>query len=189
MEIKTAQQEVRAVYLGGSVGSIVSGVLWLVSAALATWANINAGVVLLVFGGIFIFPLTQLALKLLGRRASLGPGNPFNWLAMQSAFILPLCLPVILALASYQNNWFYPAFMIVLGVHYLPFITLYGMWEYGVLAALLIGGGVGLRYALPISFTPGGWLTGVVLLFFALVAWRAASGDNSSQPETASLQG
>jgi hypothetical protein len=174
MEIKSAQREVRNIFSGGSIGQAVSGILWLVSSALATWISPQAGIVALVVGGIFIFPLTQLTLKALGRRASLSRDNPFNALAMQVAFIVPLCLPLILALAGNDPSWFYPAFMIVVGAHYLPFITLYGMPHYAALAGVLIGGGVGLRYLLPDQFTAGGWLTGVVLILFAIFVWRTA---------------
>jgi len=49
-----------------------------------------------------------------------------NALAMQVAFVLPLSLPLVFAATAYRQNWFYPAFMIALGSHYLPFIFLYG---------------------------------------------------------------
>jgi hypothetical protein len=172
MEIKAAQQEVRSVFLGGSVGQAVSGGLWLLSAALATWVNLRYGIILLVLGGIFIFPLTQLVLKLLGHAAALNKANPLNQLAMQVAFIVPLNLPVIGAAALYNVNWFYPAFMVVVGTHYMPFIFLYGMRLYAVLAAVLIGGGVAIGFLLPHNFIVGGWLTGVVLLLFAVVVSR-----------------
>jgi hypothetical protein len=81
----------------------------------------------MVLGGVFIFPLTQLGLRLMGRPASVRPKNPLNGLAMQVAFTVPLAIPVIGAAALYNVNWFYPAFMIILGAHYLPFIFLYGM--------------------------------------------------------------
>ena len=64
--------------------------------------------------------------------------------------------------------WFYPAFMLVVGMHYMPFIFLYGMWEFAVLSALLIGGGAAFGMMLPHTFTAGGWFTGAVLLLFAL---------------------
>ena len=74
----------------------------------------------LVLLGIFIFPMTQLLLRLMRRPASLPKGHPMNALAMQVAFVLPLSLPLVFAAAAYRQNWFYPAFMIALGAHYLP---------------------------------------------------------------------
>jgi hypothetical protein len=170
MEIRTAQQEVRSVYINGAVGQAVSGLIWLISTALSTWGNMYYGMLALILGGVFIFPLTQLVLKMMGRRATLSRENPFTQLAMQVAFIVPLLIPVIWAAARANASWFYPAFMIVVGAHYLPFMTLYGMWQYAVLAAVLIGGGVGLIMLLPGSFTPGGWLTSAALFAFAAYA-------------------
>ena len=171
MEIQTAQREVREVYLGGSVGQAVSGLIWLVSALLASLVSTRIAILTLAFGGALIFPLTQLSLKLMGRRASLGKANPLNSLAMQIAFIVPLCLPVIAGAALYRLNWFYPAFMIVIGTHYMPFIFLYGMRHYAALAAILIGGGVAIGMYFSSSFVLGGYFTAAVLLGFALLAW------------------
>ena len=180
MDIRNAQREVRSVFLGGTVGQGVSGLVWFTSAALGTWVSVLAGIIALVLGGTFIFPLTQLALRVVGRPASLSRTNPFSQLALQVAFIVPFCLPVIGAAALYNVNWFYPAFMVILGAHYLPFIFLYGMWQFGVLAAALIGGGVAIGLALPDSFNPGGWITAAVLLLFALIIWRTFVSNRPS---------
>ena len=62
---------------------------------------------------------------------------------------------------------FFPAAMVVIGAHYLPFITLYGMRVFGVLAAALVLGGVGLALYGPAVFSLGGWLTAAILIVFA----------------------
>jgi hypothetical protein len=168
MEIKAAQKDVETTFLRGSVGQTISGLIWLVSAALGTWGTERQAILVLVVGGMFIFPLTQLGLRLLGRPSSLPAGHPMNALAMQVAFMLPLNMLLVGAAALYNLNWFYPAFMLIVGTHYLPFIFLYGMWEFAVLAAVLIFGSVGIAMLFPGSFTPGGWFTAVLLLLFAL---------------------
>ncbi len=175
MDIGDAQRDVRTVFMGGFAGQLVSSGVWFLSAAAATWLSSRTAMVVLIAGGFFIFPLTQLVLRLMGRSASLPKGHPMNALAVQVAFILPLNLPVILAAAACRQNWFYPAFMIVLGTHYLPFMFLYGMWEFGVLAALLIGSGTAIGFGLPSAFSPGGWLTAVLLLVFAFIGRIAAA--------------
>ncbi len=172
MQIHDAQKEVRTVFIGGSIGQVVSGIIWLISAALGTWVSVRLGIIALAVGGVFIFPLTQLSLKLIRHRSALPRTNPLNQLAMQIAFIVPLNLPVIAAAALHNVNWFYPAFMIVIGTHYMPFMFLYGMWQYAILAATLIAGGVLIGIYLPTSFVVGGWLTALLLLTFALVIWR-----------------
>jgi len=156
-------------FMGGLVGAIVSGSLWLLSAALGTWSSPRRGIAALVIGGSFIFPLMVLLLRAMGRRASLSAGNPLGGLAMQVAFTIPLSYPLIAAATIHRLNWFYPAFMIVVGAHYLPFVFLYGMWQFAVLSVLLVGGGVAIGIAMPDAFSLGGWLTGLVLLLFAFV--------------------
>jgi hypothetical protein len=169
MDLKTAQQDVQSTFLRGSVGQTVSGVIWLASAVLSTWTTERYGILALVFGGMFIFPLTQLGLRLLGRPHALPKGHPMNQLAMQAAFVAPLLLPLVGAASLYHLNWFYPAFMIAIGVHYLPFIFLYGMWEFSLLVMALLGGGIAIGMFLPDSFSTGDWLAGVVLLVFAVL--------------------
>lgn len=178
LSIREAQRDVRTTFLGGFAGQLVSGVIWFVSAALATWVTASSGIAVLVLGGVFIFPLTQLLLRLMGHAASLPKGHPMNGLAMQAAFVLPLNLPLVGAAALYRLEWFYPAFMIALGSHYLPFIFLYGMWQFGVLAAALVGGGILLGMYGPPIFALGGWLTAGALLVFAFVGRSVAARES-----------
>lgn len=168
MEIHDAQREVRAAFLGGFMGQLVSGTLWLGSAALATWSTPRAAITLLVIGGFFIFPLTRLGLRLIGRPGRLRPENSLGGLGMQVAFTLPLSLPVVGAAALYRLDWFYPAFMVVLGAHYLPFVFLYGMRLFAALGLLLVAAGVGLGLHGPPAFGIGAWLTAATLYVFAV---------------------
>ena len=78
MDIQDAQREVRSVYIGGFWGQLVSSVIWLVSATLGTWVTPKASILAVVIAGFFIFPLTQMLLRLSGRRASVSRENPFN---------------------------------------------------------------------------------------------------------------
>ena len=50
----------------------------------------------------------------------------------------------------------------------LPFVFLYGMWQFWILGGVLIAGGVVIALYLPASFSLGGWVTGVILLLFAV---------------------
>ncbi len=178
MEIAVAQRDVRTTFMGGFAGQLVSGVIWAISAALATWRSQASAMVTLVVAGIFIFPLTQLLLRAMGKRASLPKGHPMNGLAMQAAFVLPLMLPLVFAATAYRRTLFYPAFMIALGAHYLPFIFLYGMWQFGVLGALLIGSAFVLVLFAPAMFALGGWLTAFALIVFAFVGRSVAKRDH-----------
>ena len=178
MDISDAQRDVRRTFLGGFAGQLVSSVLWFVSAALATWSSPRNAIIILVVGGMFIFPLTQVLLRVMGRRPSLGAGHPMYQVGMQVAFTLPLNLPLVAAATMYRLNWFYPAFMIALGTHYLPFDFLYGMRLFTVLAVLLIGAGVALGVYVSV-FSLGAWLTAIVLLIFAFIGRAVARRDEA----------
>ncbi len=75
-----------------------------------------------------------------------------------------------------------PAAMIVVGAHYLPFIFLYGMPMFGALAGLLVAGGVGTIYLVPGSFSFGGWVAAVWLIFFAFLGRRLVLLEERGRP-------
>jgi hypothetical protein len=182
MPVGLAQRDVRRTFRGGFAGQLVSGVLWLASATAASWGSSRAAMLLLVVGGFFIFPLTVTLLRVMGHPARLAPGNPLNALGMQIAFTLPLSLPVVGAATLYREAWFYPAFMVVLGAHYLPFVFLYGMRLFGVLAGVLVSAGILLGMQVPEPFSLGAWITGGVLLVFAVLGRQTVVREEASLP-------
>lgn len=170
MTLEESQSEMRAVYRRGSVGQLVTGLVWLGSAALATEGDKRLAIIALLVGGMLIFPLTQVVLRWRGGRTSPSRQNPLPGFALQSVFAMGALYPLVYAAALHNLNWFYPAFLIVVGVHYVSFIFLYGMWEYSLLASILVGSGVALGTFFPIAFSPGAWIGATVLLLFALYA-------------------
>lgn len=169
MFIREAQKEIRSVFLGGFVGQLLAGVIWAFSAAASTWGTPRLGMAILFFVSMLLFPLTQFILRLMGRPATLSKENTLNQLAMQIAFTVPIGFILVGAATLYRENWFYPASMVVVGAHYLPFIFLYGMPQFGVLAGLLIAGGVGIGLYGPNTFSLGGWISAVILIIFAFI--------------------
>lgn len=167
MNIIEAQRENRARFVGGFYGQLVSGLLWLVAASLATWSSSRAAITTLVVGGFFIFPVTELLIRLGGGKRSLSAANSLYSLGMQVAFVLPLSMPLLLPVSRYNLNLFFPATTILLGAHYCPFVFLYGMRMFAVLAGLLVGGGVVIAMNLSSSFSVAAWYTGAILLVFA----------------------
>jgi hypothetical protein len=169
MTITEAQREMRTRYVGGFFGQLVSGALWLLSASLALWSTPRIAITTLVVGGVFIFPITELLIRLTGARASLSADNGLRQLGMQAAFVLPLSMPLVLPVGLYRLNWFYPAMTILVGAHYLPFVTLYGMRMFAALGGLLVGGGVLIAMYGSSRFSTAAWFTGAALLVFAAV--------------------
>jgi hypothetical protein len=183
MEISEAQKEMRIRFVGGFYGQLVSGLLWIVSASLATWNSPRASITMLVVGGFFIFPLTELLVRAGGVKGWISADNSLRELGMQVAFVLPASMPLLVPVGLYRLNWFYPAMMILLGAHYLPFVFLYGMRHFAALAVLLVGGGVLIALYWSESFSVGAWYTGATLLAFAIVgriiALREIGGTNA----------
>lgn len=183
MHIEDAQREVRSVYIGGFWGQLVSSIIWLASAAVGTWVSPKVSILTAVIAGFFIFPLTQLMLRLSGRPARVGKGNPFHFLGMQVAFVLPFSMLLLVPVGLYHLNWFFPALMILLGAHYLPFATLYGMRMFLFLAGILIAAGVVIAQNLSGTFSLGAWVTGLALFVFAWIGRSIATGE-ASAPST-----
>lgn len=173
MDLAVAQRDVRDVYEGGFHGQLVSAAVWFGAAAVSVVVSHAAGIVTLLAGGFLIFPATTLLLRLRGGPAALPPGHPMAALAMQIAFTVPLGLLVAAAAAGYREDWFFPASMVVVGAHYLPFTFLYGTSLFAVLGGLMALGGVALAVWIPNTFTAGAWVTGALLAAFACLLKRS----------------
>ena len=174
MDIRSAQEDVRNAYVRGSLAQGIMGVFWLVAAGLGNWVSEYAAILVMVLAVALTFPVTLLALHLLGRPMGLPGGHPMTPLVFQVAVVIPLSLILIGPISLYNLNWFFPALMFVMGIHYIPFIFLYGMWEFGVLVVALLTGGIAIGLLYPHAFAPAGWFTGIVLLVFALLVQLTA---------------
>lgn len=177
MDVAAAQREVRTVFLGGFVGQLVSAVLWATSTLLATYVSTRAGIVTLALGGALIYPVTSTILRMTRGRGSLSKENPLGALAMQVAFTIPCALPVVAGAALYKLNWFYPAMLVIVGAHYLPFVFLYGMRAFYALAAAMVAAGIMIGLYANESFTLAGWVGAGMLFVFAFVGKSVARRD------------
>ena len=184
MDIRDAQREVRSVYIGGFWGQLVSSVIWLVSAALGTWVTPKASILAAVIAGFFIFPLTQMLLRLSERPARVSKENPLHWLGMQVAFVLPLSMLLLVPVCHYNLNLFFPALMVLLGAHYLPFATLYGMHMFWALAGILVAMGYVIALYFSQTFSLGAWVGGLILFVFAWVGRSIATAETRTQVAT-----
>jgi len=173
MNITDAQRENRLRFRGGFYGQLVSGVLWLLSGFLAVTVGVKGAIIALVFGGFFIFPATESLVRLSGMKP-LTEANTLRYLGMQIAFVLPFSMLLLVPVTQYRTNLFYPAMMILLGAHYIPFVFLYGMRLFAFLAGILIGGGVCIAMFGANKFSTGAWSTGLVLVLFAFVGRKQA---------------
>jgi hypothetical protein len=76
--------------------------------------------------------------------------------------------------------------MVLLGPHYLPFATLYGMRMFLILAifaGILIATGVVIAHYFLEAFSLGAWIAGLALFVFAWIGRSIATGE-ASAPST-----
>jgi hypothetical protein len=175
MQVEQAQADVRQIYRRGFAGPLISSLVWFVSSATYQWVAPQPAMAALFLGGMLIFPLTTLLLKLLGGPSTLPKGHPSTSLAVQAAFIVPLGLFVAIALGLHEPALFFPAALIIVGAHYLVFISLYGMRLFAVLAAILLAVGTTSLFWLPNLGGISGWVGATVLLVFSVPLYRSKS--------------
>ena len=171
-DLATAQREVRYAYRSTSVGQIYVGLVWLVSAAVWTFVGTTAGVLVLLIGGVFIYPVAALVSRALGSPGVIPRTNPLREAGVTIPIVGALGIPVAGAAALYDIGWFYPAFMVIMGAHYLPFSHLYGMRVFVPLGAAMWLGGIAFGLWAPESSVGGAWLTGLALLTVGIWAAR-----------------
>jgi len=180
MHIEDAQRENRFVYIGGFWGQLVSSVIWLASAALGTWVTPKTSILTAVIAGFFIFPLVQILLRLWGRPVRVSRENPLHSLGMQVAFVLPFSMLLLVPVCLYNLNLFFPALLILLGAHYLPFATLYGMRMFLFLAGILLAASVLTAHYFSQTFSVGAWIGGLTLFIFAWIGRSIATAESSA---------
>ena len=71
--------------------------------------------------------------------------------------------------------------MVLLGAHYLPFATLYGMRMFLFLAGILIAMGYVVARYFSGSFSIGAWVGGLALFVFAWIGRSIATGEARAQ--------
>lgn len=154
-----AQANMRESYCAGAPGVLVSGLVWLAAGVVAVMASYQASVFALLIGGAFIFPLSVVATKLMGRRGTHAAGNPLGRLASEGTFWLLAGIAVAYGMHVLRLEWFFPAMLLIIGGRYLTFQTIYGLRLYWVLGAVLCGMGLLLalaRVAPPVAAFAGG---------------------------------
>ncbi len=169
MTITEAQQDTRRAFVGGGPGAFVSGVLWLITALLLKQRGIGPAFAFLFFGGMLIFPLSQLVARFVFRRTSASKDNPLGRVALESTIAMIGGLFAAWLFLSRQPAFVFPLAAIAVGTHYAAFRSVYGDVLFWVLAALITAVGVVdiLRYVQ----IPGGTVlaVGIMEILFAIV--------------------
>lgn len=175
MEIREAQEDMSNAYYGGGPGSLVSGLVWVISGVIAMFISMQASVLTFFFGGTLIFPISMLISKLLNRSGKHKPDNPLAILALESTILLFVGFFIAFLLLGDRPEWFYSIMCLIIGGRYLLFNTLYGKriyWFFGAL--LLLAGCLSFFFDIPIYFMAitGGLIEIVFSIFILIVEKR-----------------
>ena len=134
---KQAQIDMCRGYANGSIGIIVSGLIWLVSATISYQYSAKQSIWTLLIGGMFIYPLGILLSKVMGLNGTHTKGNPLGNLAMEGTIFMIMCLPIAFGLSLQHAEWFFQGMLLIIGGRYLTFASIYGLKLYWILGAAL----------------------------------------------------
>ena len=174
MNFEEAQKDMNFSYFGGATGVLVSGLVWCLSGLAALMYSNQSSMLTLFFGGMLIHPLAVLLSKALKRPGNHNPKNPLGKLALESTVILFVGLFLAFYVAMLKVEWFYPIMLLIIGVRYLIFNTLYGKKIYWGLGALLMLSGV-LCILLGADFVIGAFIGGAIEIVFSLIIIRQST--------------
>lgn len=168
MNFKEAQKDMRNAYLGGGSGVLISSLVWLTAGIFAIYTSNQTSLIVFFVGGMLIHPVGILISKLFKRSGKHSKENPLGKLAMESTVILFIGLYLVYSLFQTQPNWLYPIMLMIIGVRYLIFQSIYGMKMYWILGLILIAAGfIGLNSNQ--TFYTFGIIGGIVELIFSIV--------------------
>jgi hypothetical protein len=145
MEFRVAQQDIRRAYVHGGPGAMVSGLVWAIATGAIAVRGTGVGFTTLFLGGMAIFPLSKAVVTLGFRRAGEAKANGLGLLALESTIMMIGMLFVAWLLLPLRPEFVFPIAAMAVGLHYLPFRTVYGdrtFWAMG--AAITVVGVAGV---------------------------------------------
>ncbi|MDY7539686.1 hypothetical protein QN372_08100 [Undibacterium sp. RTI2.1] len=171
------QQEMRHAHYDGAPGVLVSGLVWIAATLVCYQLGIDKAVWTLLIGGVFIYPISLVVTKAIGRPAKTSKDNALNQLGMASTIWLILCCAMAYGLFLLKPALFFPAMMATVGSRYLIFASIYGRSIFWVIGVSLI---VAANLVLFAAVTPvlAAGLGGLVEVLFAFLVFSKASKSN-----------
>lgn len=168
MNFLEAQEDMRKSYFGGGPGAFTSGLVWIIAGITALMSTNQTSVLIFFFGGMLIHPIGILLSKALKRSGKHKKENPLSHLALESTFMLFIGLFIAYLTLQIRPNWFFSIMILIIGVRYLIFSSIYGMRIYWVLGAALILSGIG-GFVFNTPFYLIGLIGGIIEILFSFV--------------------
>lgn len=135
--LQDAQQDMKNGYGHGSIGVIVSGIVWVISSLVVNFYSSQKGIWTLLIGGALIFPISILIGKIIGLKCSNDKNNPLTKLTMEGTIWMLMCIPLAYGLSLIKVEWFFQGMLMIIAGRHLTFATVYGTRIYWVLGAML----------------------------------------------------
>jgi hypothetical protein len=162
-------KELRRTYFGAAPHTLCVGSLWIISGVISNYASKEFTILFFFIACGINFPLGELLRKAIKIPNVLSKENNLPKLFSYLSFTIPLSMPIVFMACKYNINWFFPAFAVLVGAHYLPFIWAYKMPTFGILAALIISIGILCAMKFSESFPIAAYMTGSTMIFFAVI--------------------
>lgn len=139
--MENAQDTMRQHYADGGPGVFISGVVWIVTAAVIFKISDRAGMLALVIGGMAIHPISTVIAGFLKRGDSSPPDKALTKLALLTLPLLFAGIYLAYVLSEKRIALFFAVVAMTIGVRYFIFERIYGLrvfWALG--GALLLSG-------------------------------------------------
>lgn len=175
MDVGEAQQDLHRAYVGGGPGVLVSAAVWLTAGVIERTEGVQTAFAVLFFGGMLIFPLASLAVRLLFRRGKESAKNPFGATVLECTIAMIGGLFAAWLFLPLRPDYVFPVAAIAVGTHYAVFKTAYGDRLFWLLGGLITT--VGVVSIFQVAPIPGGAVlaVGAIELLFGLLLTVRAS--------------
>jgi hypothetical protein len=164
--------QLRRTYLGAAPHTFYTALIWLVGGIVGEFISTGWGILVFIIGASFTFPAGELIRRAMRVPNLMSKENQLGKLFTLSAFGIPLCYPLIYLVCKSNVNYFFPAFSILIGAHYLIFIYGYGMLTFGILSLLLVAQGTITSMYYQDQFAMSAYLTSLTLFVFGILHFK-----------------
>jgi hypothetical protein len=161
-------KEFRQTYLGAAPHTITVGSLWIVSGIVSNYTSTITAILFFFFATAINFPIGELFRKLLKYPNIMSKENNLDKLFPLLSFTIPLSIPIVYMACQHNINWFFPAFAVLIGAHYLPFSWAYQMPTFIILGITIIVAGCISAYFYSDVFDLAAYLTGGLIVAFGI---------------------
>ncbi|OFX24682.1 MAG: hypothetical protein A2041_14950 [Bacteroidetes bacterium GWA2_31_9b] len=168
-QVKVNHKEFRQTYLGAAPHSLTVGSLWIISGIVTNYTSTIFAILFFFFATAVNFPIGEMVRKLMKIEYRMNKDNNLDNLFTWLSLTIPLSIPLVFMACQNNMNWFFPAFTVLVGAHYLPFVWAYQMPTFGILGILMVVSGSIIGYYFSDIFDLAAYTTGGLIILFGII--------------------